>query len=67
MFENHLEKFSAFTALRYKKTFILSEYSFRRMCREVVIFGGNYFKWCHSQDVETLIDNYAKDGVPGEV
>ena len=42
--ENHIDKFSAFSALRLKKTLILSEYWFRRMCREVVTFGSKDFK-----------------------
>ena len=41
-FENHVEKCSAFSALRQKKTFSLSEYSFGHMCREVVSFGAEY-------------------------
>ena len=34
--------------------FILSEYSLRCMCREVVTFGAEYFKYDHSHDLETL-------------
>ena len=42
--ENYLKKFSAFSALRYKQTFILIENTFCRMSHEVVIFGAEHFK-----------------------
>ena len=33
---------------------MLREYSFRRMCREVVIFGAKYLKQPNSHGLETL-------------
>ena len=35
-----------------EETLISREYSFHRMCREVVIFGAEYFKYSHSYDLE---------------
>ena len=38
-----------------KKTFILSVYSLRHMCREIVIFGAEYYKYPHRYGLKTLI------------
>ena len=43
MFENYVEKFLAFFTLKLRKTFILSEYSFCHMYREVVNFGAECY------------------------
>ena len=38
-----------------KENIHLSEYSFRHICREVVIFGAEYNKWPHRYGLETLL------------
>ena len=43
---------------KIKKTFISSEYSFHHLCREVVIFGDEYFKQPNSLGLETLISEF---------
>ena len=57
-FENHTQKISEQSTLRWIKTFILTNTLFRHMRRRAVIFGAEYFYYADSNIHETLSFGY---------